>query len=105
MATKSTKLYKDSPSIKKDASGKPGISKPSEADGTAMGVDGDGLENESGSMPVQVMQDRQQKEISDTHKRQETEIKDMHARHAKEHESVMSTDTGGTDKTEIEGTK
>lgn len=88
---KSDKLYKDSPSIKKDKAGSPGISRPSEADGENMGVEGNPQEGAGDGMPVKVkeMHDRHQKEMKDTHGRHEGEIKDMHKRHAKETEAVM----------------
>lgn len=90
--SKSEKLYKDSPAITKDQDGKPGVTKPTKADGENMGIEGNDIEGAGDGMPVktQEMHDRHQKEMKDTHKRHEEEIKDMHKRHAKEHTKVMS---------------
>lgn len=86
---KSDKLYSKSPSIKKDADGKAGISKPSEADAEDMGIGGDDAEGNQTQMPVDVQQvgdtqKRHMTEMKDMHKRHEDESKDMHKRHTKE---------------------
>lgn len=107
---KSDKMYKDTPSIKKDGDGKAAIKKPSDADKENMGLSGSPLPD-SGSndgMPIQVgeMHDRHQKEMKDTHKRHEEEIKDMHKRHMKEHSKVASEGkTGESEESHVEGTK
>lgn len=88
MATKSAKLYNDSPSLKRDKnSGEVGVKKPSEADAEDMGISGSPLpESDGGDMPVQVeqMRDRHETEMKDMHKRHEDEHKDMNKRHIKE---------------------
>lgn len=82
--SKSEKMYKDSPSVKKDEDGKPGISKPSQADAENMGTDGNGIPGTPGSMPVDVHQ--KTSEMMDRH---HAEIKDMQKRHEKEHSGIM----------------
>lgn len=82
---KSDKMYKDSPSVKKDENGKPGISKPSQADAENMGTSGDAMPGSAGVMPVDVHQ--KTSEMMDRH---HAEIKDMQKRHSKEHEKIVS---------------
>lgn len=86
---KSDKMYKNSPTVKRDESGKVGIKRPSEADGEDMGTAGDNVAGDQGSMPIDAEQveqthDRHQTEMKDMHKRHQDETKDMHKRHAKE---------------------
>lgn len=88
--SKSGKLYKDSPSLKRDEeSGAVGVHKPTPADGENMGVEGGpGLPGGGEGMPVDAqmsdMHGRHEREMSDMHKRHEDEHKDMHKRHHKE---------------------
>lgn len=83
-------MYKDSPEIKKDSEGKPGIQKPSKADAEDMAVSGNPLPGSEGEMPIQV------KQTHDMHERHIQEMKDMHKRHQKEHEK-LSADHAGMD--------
>ncbi len=94
MATKSDKLYSQSPSVKKDANGKPGISKPTPAAADSMGLAGNPLPTDgTGDMPIHI------KQIADMHERHVTELKDMHKRHQKEHETLAGdhAQLAGTD--------
>lgn len=84
--SKSKKMYKDSPSIEKNEDGKPGIKKPSKADGQDMGTEGNPLEGAGDGMPV----DPHQAERAELSKRHVEEIKDMHKRHEKDHEAMHS---------------
>lgn len=103
---KSEKLYKDSPSIKKDGDGKPKITKPTKADGENMGVEGNGLEGAGDKMPIDLMHERHAKEMKDTHKRHQEEFKDMHDRHEKEHNKLMADGKSGSEEiSKIEETK
>lgn len=88
---KSSKLYKDSPSIEKGEDGKPGIKGPSKADGENMGTEGNPLPGSDGKMPVneehmaehKAMHKRHQEEQVAMHDRHETDVKEMHKRHEK----------------------
>lgn len=82
--SKSKRMYKDSPSIKKNEDGKPGIKKPTPADGENMGTEGNSLEGAGDGVPV----DPHQAERSELSKRHVEEIKDMHKRHEKDHEAM-----------------
>lgn len=84
--SKSSKLYKDSPTVDRDEEGTVGIKKPSKADAEDEGLEGNPLPGAGDGMPVQVeeMHKRHIKEMSDMHKRHEDEHKDMHKRHQKE---------------------
>lgn len=100
---KSDKLYSKSPKIEKDGDGKPGISKPKEADAEDMGIGGDDTEGNQTQMPVQVeqMHKRHSTEIKDMHKRHQDETKDAHKRHEKELKKAMGhSDTGEEKDTE-----
>lgn len=87
---KSDKLYKDSPEIKKDSDGKPGIQRPSKADTASLGTEGNPVPGDEDGMPLQV------KQTHDMHERHIQEMKDMHKRHQKEHEK-LAADHSGTD--------
>lgn len=94
---KSDKLYKDSPKIEKDGDGKPGIKKPSKADGENMGIEGNPQPGAGDGMPVPVdekmeeMHGRHTREMKDMHKRHEDEHKDMNKRHMKEAGKLSGT--------------
>lgn len=96
---KSDKLYSKSPKIEKDGDGKPGISKPTEADAEDMGIGGDNLQGDQDQMPVQVeqMHKRHSTEVKDMHKRHEDEAKDVHKRHQKELKKTMQPDSEGNE--------
>lgn len=94
---KSDRMYKDSPSIKKDEEGKAKISKPEKkeakgevaekptpADGENMGLEGNPLPGTPGEMPV----DTHQAEHEELAKRHVQELKDMHKRHQADYESM-----------------
>lgn len=104
---KSSKLYKGSPSLKRDeesgkvqvkkSEDKPdgGIKDPTEADGEDMGIAGDNLTGDQAQMPVDVQQvgdtsKRHSTEIKDMHKRHQDEMSDMHKRHLKEVKNIFS---------------
>lgn len=88
---KSDKMYASSPSVKKDANGKPGISKPTKATATDIGLAGEpAYENQPAEMPIHV------KQYKDMYERHMLEMKDMHKRHQKEHDK-LSADHFGTD--------
>lgn len=79
---KSEKLYKESPSLKRDEkSGAVGVHKPTEADGEDMGVSGDGLNGAGHGMPIAARQ-------AEMHKRHMDEMKQMHGRHEDEHSDM-----------------
>lgn len=88
---KSSKLYSDSPSIKKDGDGKPGIKKPSEATGEDIGTGGNPLPGSDGKMPIEdehyaehkSMHKRHQEEQTAMHERHAKDLKEMHGRHEK----------------------
>lgn len=112
--SKSEKLYKNSPSLKRGEDGDVGIKKPSEADAENMGVAGDTNENSPGEMPINVHQAAERhdmhhkhvhehlqmhgrheqehmtgkEEKGNMHKKHETEMKDMHGRHQEEMKSL-----------------
>lgn len=108
--TKSSKLYSDSPALKKDSDGKVGIEKPSQATATDIGTGGSPLPGTPGEMPVQAHQEHQ--EMVERHS---SELKDLHKRHGKEHEKLMEKHgmkedkeekkTGEADKKEVKETK
>lgn len=80
---KSEKLYKDSPSLKRDEeSGKVGVEKPSKADGENMGTEGNAIPGSSGEMPVGP--EHHKAELHSILKRHEEEQKSMHDRHEKD---------------------
>jgi hypothetical protein len=89
MTSKHDKLYSKSPSVKKDENGKPGVHKPSKADGESMGTEGNPLPGGGDGMPVQAhqheMNDRHHKEMKSMHERHASEQHDMHKRHEDEH--------------------
>ena len=93
---KSSKLYKDSPTIEKDGEGRASIKKPSKADGEDMGTQGNPQEGAGDGVPVQTkeMHDRHMQEMKDMHERHEGEHKDMHKRHLKEHSKAMGHKEG-----------
>lgn len=76
--TKSARLYKDSPSIKKDENGKPGIQKPTQADAEDMGI-----ADSASEMPVNIHQS-----MSEMLERHSNELKDMQKRHSKEADGI-----------------
>lgn len=79
MASKSSKLYSDSPSLKRDEeSGKVGVEKPSEADGENMGTEGNAIPGSGGEMPVG----------GEEHKAKMDEVKELYKRHEEEHTSM-----------------
>jgi hypothetical protein len=87
--SKSKKMYKDSPSIEKNEDGKPGIKKPTKADGEDMGTEGNPLEGAGDGVPVDPhaaeraeMGDKHLQEHKDMNKRQEKEHEAMTKRHA-----------------------
>lgn len=89
--SKSEKLYKNSPEIKKGEDGKPGIHKPTTAAKEDVGLEGSALPGDADNgMPIQV------KQTNDMHERHIQEMKDMHKRHQKEHEK-LAADHSGTD--------
>lgn len=98
--SKSDKMYNKSPTINKDADGKPtkGISKPTQADAVDMGVAGDNAAGDPSEMPVDV------KNMDDMNMRHATELKDMHSRHEKElhdtHKRHLKEATKSEDKKE-----
>lgn len=83
MAGKSEKMYKDSPKIEKDEEGKPGIKKPTQADGENMGVEGNPAPGSDGEMPIDTHE-----KMQDMVERHASELKDLHKRHGKEHEKL-----------------
>lgn len=98
--SKSEKLYKESPEIKKGEDGKPGIHRPSKADKTDAGLEGNSLPGSEGEMPIQV------KQTNDMHERHMQEMKDMHKRHEKEHQKLAADHAGtGEALVKTEGTE
>lgn len=93
MASKSERMYKDSPSVKKDADGKPEVRKGSmnEREAGKEPAESDKTEAGEGGVPVQAeeMHGRHMTEMKDMHKRHEDEHKDMHKRHEKETKKVF----------------
>lgn len=82
MASKSERLYKDSPALKRDEeSGKVGVEKPSEADGENMGTEGNPIPGSDGKMPVDGEHKANMDEVKATHDRHEKEQSAMHKRH------------------------
>ena len=88
MASKSEKMYKDSPRVEKDADGKPEIRKGSKNEREVGKEPAESDKNDAGEggMPVQAkeMHDRHMSEMKDMHGRHEKEHKDMHKRHQAE---------------------
>lgn len=82
--SKSSKMYKSSPSIKKNEDGKPGIEKPSKADGEDMGIEGNPLEGAGEGEPV----DPHSAERAEMGKKHLQEHKDMNKRQETEHEAM-----------------
>lgn len=102
--SKSKKMYKDSPSIKKGEGGKPEIKKPSKADSEDMGVEGNPLEGAGDGVPV----DPKAAERNELSMRHVEEIKDMHKRHEKDHDAMHkrhNTDLAGTPGADVKDTK
>lgn len=99
---KAEKLYNKSPSIAKDEDGKPGIKRPTEADGVDMGTEGNPLPNSDGKMPIEVHQ-----RMSEMLERHQNELKDMQKRHSKEADKMVPKEDklAGTPGKEIEGSK
>ncbi len=94
--SKSSKLYSDSPSIKKDAEGGVGIQRPSEATSEDLGLSGNPLPGAGEKMPIDIHE-----KMQDMVERHAAELKDLHKRHEKEHSKVMPSE--GEDK-KLEGT-
>lgn len=90
MASKSSKLYSDSPALKRDEeSGKVGVEKPSEADGENMGTEGNPIPGSDGKMPVGGDEHKaDMDELKATHSRHEDEQKSMFQRHKKDLEEL-----------------
>lgn len=85
---KSEKLYKDSPTVKKDDKGKPGISKPKPKDKDATETGGAPLEGSQEGMPIDIheqehasMYKRHQEELASMSDRHMKDVKEMHKRH------------------------
>lgn len=104
MADKSKKLYKDSPTVKKDSEGKPGISKPKPSDKEDMGLEGGPIPGAGEEMPVDIheqehtaMYKRHQEELSATHERHLKDIKEMHKRHFEFNKQQKLAGTPGED--------
>ena len=94
---KHDKLYNKSPTVKKDADGKPGVHKPSKSDSEGMGTSGNPLPGSEGEMPVETkqmhdMHERHGKEMKSMHERHSSEQSDMHKRHQDEHKKLAGTD-------------
>lgn len=96
---KSDKMYSSSPSIKKDAEGKPGIQKPTPAATDDAGLSGNPLPGSEGEMPIHI------KQINDMHERHGQEMKDMHKRHEAEHKTLSEDHAklAGTPAAGVEG--
>lgn len=99
--SKSKKMYKDSPSIKKNDDGKPEVKKPEKADAEDMGTEGDPLEGAGEGMPV----DAHAAERLELSKRHVEEIKDMHKRHEKDHEAMHARHHSASPAAEVKETK
>lgn len=98
--SKSAQMYKDSPSVKRGADGKPGVQKPTKASAEDAGLAGNPLPNQEGEMPIHV------KQVNDMHERHITEMKDMHKRHRTEHEKLAADHAGMDDASKsLEGTE
>lgn len=93
---KSSKLYKDSPSLKRGESGEMGIEKPSDSDKEDMGLSGNPLPGGGDGMPV----DAHQAEREEMGKKHVQEHKDMNKRQEKEHEAMHARHTAKPDKEE-----
>lgn len=79
--SKSEKLYKNSPSIKRDEKdGSMKVEKPSKVDGQDMGTEGNPLPGSDGKMPIEVKQSVGDA-MAEMHGRHQNELKDMHKRH------------------------
>jgi len=105
---KHDKLYNKSPTVKKDADGKPGVHKPTKADGEDMGTEGNPIPGSDGEMPIQEkqlhdMHDRHHKEMKSMHERHGSETADMHKRHQDEHKKHAEDHDKMIDK--VEGKK
>lgn len=87
---KHDKLYNKSPTVKKDADGKPGVHKPTPAADEDMGTEGNPNPGGGDGMPIHEkqlheMHDRHGKEMKSMHERHHSETGDMHKRHQDEH--------------------
>lgn len=92
---KSSKLYKDSPSLKRGEDGDVGVQKPSEADATDMGLAGEtgqGEGAEQAQMPIETHQ---------AHERRETKHRHVHEHLAMHHRHEMEHVTHTGDKKEL----
>jgi len=88
MANKSSRMYSQSPTIKRDDEGKTGISKPEPETKENMGLAGGALPGASEEQPIHI------KQFKDMHERHLTELKDMQKRHQKEHEKLTADHAG-----------
>lgn len=107
---KHDKLYNKSPTVKKDADGKPGVHKPSHATGEDIQTEGNPVPGAGDGMPIQEkqlheMHERHHKEVKSMHERHGSEQTDMHKRHQDEHKkhaenhgSLAGTEGGNVQK-------